>query len=176
MRRLQLDQVWLLVSPGNPLKEAAGMAPFADRLASARRLADGRRIVATGIEARMGTRFTADTLEALVRLFPRVLFVWIMGADNLAQFPRWRRWREIASELPIVVLPRPGWRARAMTGQAAHRLRHTRRRPREAPGLARRGGWIFLPAAETALSATLLRGQGARPHKDVGLPHPGAGP
>ena len=92
MRRLRLDQVWLLVSPGNPLKPERGMAPFAQRLASARRIADGRRVVASGIEATLGTRFTRDTLRALLRRFPRIRFVWLMGADILVQLPRWRRW------------------------------------------------------------------------------------
>ena len=88
MRRLRLDQVWLLVSPGNPLKNGNGMAPLAERLASARGIADGRRIVATAIETGLGTRYTADTLAQLCRRFPRARFVWLMGADNLAQLPR----------------------------------------------------------------------------------------
>ena len=96
---LGLDQVWLLVSPGNPLKPSRGMAPFAARLASARRIADGRRVVATGIEARLGTRYTADTLAELRRRFPRARFVLLLGADNLEQLPRWRRWRGSAGAL-----------------------------------------------------------------------------
>ncbi len=117
--RLRLDQVWLLVSPGNPLKPAHGMAPLPDRLAGARAIADGRRIVATDIERVLRTRFTRDTLRALRRRFPRVRFVWLMGADGLVDLPRWRRWRDIARTLPIAVLPRPGYNHPALAGRAA---------------------------------------------------------
>ncbi|MGG5810159.1 nicotinate-nucleotide adenylyltransferase, partial [Falsiroseomonas sp. CW058] len=95
-RALRLDEVWLLVSPGNPLKPRAGMAPLAARLASARAIADGRRIVATDIEAALGTRQTVATLAALRRRFPRARFVFVIGADNLVQLPRWRRWATLA--------------------------------------------------------------------------------
>jgi nicotinate-nucleotide adenylyltransferase len=155
---LRLDQVWLLVSPGNPLKPRDGMAPFAQRLAGAARIADGRRVVASGIEAVLGTRFTLDTLRLLRRLFPRVRFVWIMGADILVEMPRWRRWTEIAGLMPFAVLPRPDYNQRALAGQAAHRLRAARRVAREAPllpGVA--PGWVFLPVRQTAASATAIR-------------------
>ena len=94
LRGLRLDQVWLLVSPGNPLKPRRGMAPFAERLASARRIADGRRILAVDWEARLGTRYTVDTLALLRRRFPRSRFVLVVGADNLSQLPRWKGWRQ----------------------------------------------------------------------------------
>src|SRR5271165_2110640 len=100
LRKLRLDQVWLLVSPGNPLKSVDGMAPLAERLAAAARIGDGRRVVATGVEAALGTRYTDDTLRVLLRRFPRVQFVWIMGADILVQFPLWRRWMDIVRHLP----------------------------------------------------------------------------
>ncbi len=157
-RCLRLDQVWLLVSPGNPLKPRDGMAPFAARLAGARRIADGRRVVASGIESVLGTRFTLDTLRLLRRLFPRVQFVWIMGADILAEMPRWRRWTEIARLMPFAVLPRPDYNRRALAGKAAYRLRAGRRLAREAsllPGAA--PGWVFLPVRQTAASATAIR-------------------
>ena len=112
-----------MVSPGNPLKAQNGMAPFADRLASARTLADGRRVVATSIERALGTRYTFDTLRALRRRFPRIRFVWIMGADNLVQLPRWQRWVGIARGMPFAVMPRPTYNQRALSGQAAQRLR-----------------------------------------------------
>ncbi|MFC7610174.1 nucleotidyl transferase family protein [Teichococcus aestuarii] len=128
-RALRLDQVWLLVSPGNPLKPRAGMAPFARRLASAEAIADGVRVVATGLEAAIGQRYSARTLARLQRLFPRVRFVWIIGADNLWQLPRWRRWRALAARTPIAVLPRPGWTDRALRGAAASTLRRHRRLP-----------------------------------------------
>jgi nicotinate-nucleotide adenylyltransferase len=161
-RRLHLDQIWLMVSPGNPLKQANGMAPFADRLASARRIADGRRIIATDIEARLGTRYTVDTLRALRRAFPSARFVWLMGADNLAGFPRWRGWREIAAMMPFAVHPRPTYNLRALAGLAAHHLHAARHGVHQASILAdlRAPAWIFVPAAQHAASATALRAAG----------------
>ena len=158
-QRLRLDQVWLLVSPGNPLKAAHGMATLADRLASARRLADGRRVVATAIEARLHTRYTYDTLRRLRRLFPRVEFVWIMGADNLVQLPRWQRWTGIAGTMPFAVMPRPTYNARALASMAAQRLRRALHPARTAPVLAgsRPPAWTFLPARQNPASATALR-------------------
>jgi nicotinate-nucleotide adenylyltransferase len=157
-KRLRLDQVWLLVSPGNPLKPRAGMAPLAKRLASAAAIGDGRRIIATAIEAAFGTHYTADTLRALRRHFPRVHFVWIMGADLLTELPRWRQWQDIGRELPLAVLPRPGYTLPALSGQAARRLRHGRRPAHEAPVLSRaRSGWVFLPAPQNSTSATAIR-------------------
>ena len=164
MRRLRLDQVWLLVSPGNPLKPVNGMAPLADRLAGAARIADGRRVVASGIEAALRTRYTVDTLRSLLRRFPAAKFVWIMGADILEQLPRWRRWSDIVRRLGFVVLPRPGYSHRALAGQAAHRLRAERRPARQAallPGAA--PGWVFLPVRQSAVSATAIR-QAAEGH------------
>jgi nicotinate-nucleotide adenylyltransferase len=155
LRALRLDQVWLLVSPGNPLKPRAGMAPFAARLAGARRLADGVRVRASDAEARLGTRFTFQTLRRLRRRHPRDRFVLVIGADNLLQLPRWRRWRTIAREVPLAVLPRPGFTRRALRGQAASVLRHARTDP--ARLMTRGGGWALVPAAERAISATAIR-------------------
>ena len=165
LQRLRLDQVWLLVSPGNPLKEAAGMAPLADRLASAAQIADGRRIVATGIEARLHTRYTFDTLRALRLRFPRARFVWLMGADNLVQLPRWQHWEDIARAVPFAVMPRPTYNGRALAGQAAHRLRPALLPARAAPALAGHAApaWTFLPARQNPLSATALRANGGFP-------------
>jgi nicotinate-nucleotide adenylyltransferase len=158
LRRLRLDQIWLLVSPGNPLKPTDGMAPFAERLAGATRIGDGRRIVATGIEAAFRTRFTVDTMRLLMRRFPLVRFVWIMGADILEQLPHWRRWTDITRHLAFVVLPRPSYTHRALAGQAAHRLRAVRRPHRQAPLLPNAPpGWVFLPVRQNALSATAIR-------------------
>ena len=159
LRRLRLDQVWLLVSPGNPLKAAHGMAPMADRLASARGIADGRRIVATAIESRLHTRYTFDTLRALRRRFPNVRFVWLMGADNLVQLPRWQHWMGIARTMPFAVMPRPTYNQRALSGQAAQRLRPVLRPARMAPALTglRPPAWTFLPARQHHASATAIR-------------------
>ena len=163
-RALRLDEVWLLVSPGNPLKPRAGMAPFAQRLASARRIADGRRIIATGIEAALGTRFSLATLAALRRRFPCTHFVFVIGADNLVQLPRWRGWTRLAKRTPLAVLPRPGWTRPALAGQAAARLARHRRRPGAllAGASAGHAPWTFVPAAEHLASATAIRAaQGA---------------
>nr|WP_233150784.1 nicotinate-nucleotide adenylyltransferase [Sphingomonas sp. BT553] len=131
MRALALDEAWWLVSPGNPLKPVAGMAPLPARLASARAMARRAPIRATAIEARLGTRYTVDTIRQLQRRYPKRRFVWIMGADNLAQFHRWRDWRGIARAIPIAVVARPGYDGRALAAPAMAWLRrHVR--PRSA--------------------------------------------
>lgn len=120
---LGLDEMWWLVSPGNPLKPVEGMAPLPARLASAREMARRAPIRATAIETRLGTRYTADTLGKLVRAFPNRRFVWVMGADNLAQFDRWRGWRQIARTVTIAVVARPGYDADARASRAMGWLR-----------------------------------------------------
>ncbi|WP_284734696.1 nicotinate-nucleotide adenylyltransferase [Sphingosinicella terrae] len=129
---LDLDEIWWLVSPGNPLKPAKGMAPLAARFASARRAARRARIRPTIIEADLGTRFTADTLRKLLRRYPRRRFLWLMGADNLAQFHRWRDWRAIARMVPIAVVGRPGYYEAALTAPAMGWLRRYVRPAAEA--------------------------------------------
>jgi nicotinate-nucleotide adenylyltransferase len=118
MDALELDALWWLVSPGNPLKSAQGMAPLSARLASAQKQARRSRIRATAIEREMGTRYTIDSLQKLVRRYPKRRFIWIMGADNVTNFTRWRRWREIARLMPIAVIARPGYDSVAMTDPA----------------------------------------------------------
>jgi len=179
---LRLDEVWLLVSPGNPLKPGAGMAPFAERLASARRIADGRRVIAADVEARLGLRETERTLARLRQLFPRARFVWIMGADNMIQLPRWRRWRRLARGTPMAVLPRPGYTRRALHGAAAGALRRYRRScgtllsaprdPVRAPrGPGRHASWCMVPAREHPASATAIRARlAARGHETPSVP------
>lgn len=133
LRALGLDEVWWLVSPGNPLKAgAADMAPFAARMASARAMARHAPIRVTGIERRLHTRYTADTLAKLVRLFPKHDFIWLMGADNLAGFHRWERWRTIARTVPIAVIARPGYDRDAHAGPAMGWLRHALKPARQA--------------------------------------------
>jgi nicotinate-nucleotide adenylyltransferase len=118
-RRLGLDEVWWLVSPGNPLKAGAkDMAPLSARLKSAQHIARRSRIRPTAIEAQLGTRYTVDTLLALVRRYPNRRFIWLMGADNLAQFHRWRDWRKIARTMPIAVIARPGYDGGARASRA----------------------------------------------------------
>ncbi len=116
---LGLDELWWLVSPGNPLKAQAGMAPLAARLASAQRMARRAPIRATAIEAELGTRYTVDTLRAIERRFPKHRFVWLMGADNLAQLHQWQDWRYIMDNVPVGVLARPGDRISARMSPAA---------------------------------------------------------
>lgn len=125
LETLGLDEIWWLVSPANPLKDQAkDMAPLAARLASARHAARRAPIRATAIEARLGTRYTVDTLRRLVRRYPNRRFIWLMGADNLAQFHRWRDWRRIARMVPIAVIARPGYDRAARAAKAMGWLRY----------------------------------------------------
>jgi nicotinate-nucleotide adenylyltransferase len=121
---LALDEVWWLVSPGNPLKEGAkDMAPLPARLRSAQKQARRSRIKTTAIEQQLGTRFTVDTLSKLARLYPNRRFIWLMGSDNLAQFHRWRDWRRIARTMVIAVIARPGYEGPARASRAMAGLR-----------------------------------------------------
>ena len=129
LRRLGLDEVWWLVSPGNPLKPATGMAPLAARVAAARQQTRRAPIRVTAIERELGTRYTVETLRALLRRYPRRRFVWLMGSDNLAQFHRWKGWREIARLMPIAVIARPGYDVAAMASPAMAWLGRYRRLP-----------------------------------------------
>ncbi len=159
LKKLGLDAVWWLVSPGNPLKSGRGLAPLEERIAAAKRLARHPRIAVTGIEAALGTRYTSDTIAALKARCRGVRFVWIMGADNLAQFHLWQNWRGIAAMLPIAVIDRPGASLRASAGVAAQTL--ARHRLTESDGLlladARPPAWIFLHGLKSPLSSTALR-------------------
>ncbi|MEP1942802.1 MAG: nicotinate-nucleotide adenylyltransferase, partial [Sulfitobacter sp.] len=118
LKRFGLDQVWWLVSPANPLK-SRGPAPMAERIARARQVMQHPSVQVTSIEERLGTRYTAQTLRGLQRLYPAQRFVWLMGADNLAQFHLWRDWEDIAQRVPLGVLARPGQRISARTSRAA---------------------------------------------------------
>jgi nicotinate-nucleotide adenylyltransferase len=137
-RALGLDAVWWLVSPGNPLKPVAGMALLAARVKRAQEVARGAPITVTAIERQLRTRYTIDTVRALKRRYPKCRFVWLMGADNLAQFDRWRNWRAIARELPIAVIARPGYDRRALASPAMAWLRRFRVPP---ASLRNRGEW-----------------------------------
>ena len=126
LKRLKLDRVWWLLSPGNPLKEHNGLRTLIERERAARDVAEDPRIDVSCLEAVIGTRYTVDTITHLRRRVSGVRFVWIMGADNLAQFERWHRWREIFIMLPVVVVDRPGWRLKAMASKAARAFAATR--------------------------------------------------
>ncbi|MCZ8368638.1 MAG: nicotinate-nucleotide adenylyltransferase [Porphyrobacter sp.] len=156
---LGLDEAWWLVSPGNPLKSQAGMAPLKARLMSARQQARRARIVPTAIEQQLGTRYTVDTLARLVRRYPKRRFVWLMGSDNLAQLHRWKDWRRLARTMPIAVIARPGYDGTAMASPAMVWLRRYRV---PAASIRKRGQWsapalVLLRFDPDHRSATALR-------------------
>jgi nicotinate-nucleotide adenylyltransferase len=163
MRRLKLDAVWWLVSPQNPLKPVAGMAPIETRLAQARAVARHPRILASAPESGLGTRFTADTVDALQTMFPRARFVWLMGGDSLAGFHRWRNWTRIAAALPLAVVARPGFTTRALNSVAGRRLAAFRVRQPEHLFDGKLPAWVFLSERLDPLSATALRAAGYWP-------------
>ena len=160
LRRLGLDRVWWLVSPGNPLKDRDGLASLESRCAGAKHIARHPRIAVTGFEARIGARFTVQTLRYLVRRRPGVRFVWIMGADSLETFHRWKDFSEIARLVPIAVIDRPGATMTPLRARAARRLARMRVPEDAAIGLASRSppAWIFLHGPRSALSSTEIRG------------------
>ncbi len=159
LKRLGLDQVWWLVSPQNPLKPTKNMAPLADRLAGARAIAGDSRIIATDIEAQIGTRYTVDTLAILRQRFSRTHFVWLMGADNLQQFPRWRHWPEIFATMPVAIFRRPGHSAGYRTGKAASRFAANWLPAAQALQLAaiKPPVWLVLDNPLNVTSATAIR-------------------
>ena len=159
LKRLDLDEVWWLVSPQNPLKPKRGMAAFARRLAAARAVAHHPRVKVVDLEARLGTRYTVDTVAALGARFPGTRFVWLMGADILPQLPRWKRWAEIFERVPVAVFARPTYCHNGLAGIAAQRFA----RHRVAPASARRlasmtpPAWTFFWVALEPSSGTALR-------------------
>ncbi len=170
VKRLHLDQLWWLVTPGNPLKANGGLPPQSDRMERCRAFALGPKMKITGFESELGTPYTAATLSFLRTRYPSVHFVWVMGADNLASFHRWQHWREIAASMPIAVVDRPGWRMKALAGKAAHLLSRSRRDEASARDLAdtKAPAWVFLTSRLSPLSSTQLRASPAKiPHKTV---------
>ena len=156
---LGLDEVWWLVSPGNPLKPVSGMAPLAKRVASARVQARRAPIRVSAIERELGTRYTIDTLRKLVRRWPKHQFVWLMGSDNLAQFSRWKAWRGIARIMPIAVIARPGYDGAAFASPAMVWLRRYRR---SGASLMTRAKWstpalVYMRFDPDPRSATAMR-------------------
>lgn len=159
MKRLRLDRVWWLVSPGNPLKDTSALHELNDRATAAQAMADDPRIDVTCLEAVIGTRYTADTIAYLRRRCADVRFVWIMGADNLAQFHRWRNWQLIAGQVPIAVIDRSPQSIRALASPAAQALAPYRISEQSAGLLATRRApaWTFLTGLKLNLSSTALR-------------------
>jgi len=160
LKRLKLDRVWWLVSPGNPLKDHHALGQLDERMNAARQTARDSRIEISCLEAVIGTRYTVDTLDYLRRHIHGVRFVWIMGADNLAQFHRWRHWQRIARNLPIVVVDRPPQSFRALAAPAAQALTRYRLPENQAAELPERPApaWTFLTGLKLNLSSTALRG------------------
>lgn len=165
-RRLGLDQLWWMVTPGNPLKDAAARAPIGSRLEAVRRLATHPRMRVTALEAELGEpAYTARTIAVLRRRHPHARFVWVMGADGLAQFHRWQEWRHIAALVAIAVVDRPGLRYRALAAPAAHALDRYRLPEERARQLAARKppAWVFLSTRLERTSSSAIRaGRGRR--------------
>lgn len=159
IRRLRLDRLWWLVSPGNPLKSKAGLAPLAERIEACRRLARDPRIAVTSLEAALGSPYTAATVGFLKARHPGVRFALVIGADNLAGFHRWRDWRDIATSVPIAAVDRPGWRLRAAASRFAHVYEAARiPEARAASLLSRRPpAWTVLSTRLSQQSSTALR-------------------
>ena len=159
MKRLKLDRVWWLVTPGNPLKNTRGLAPLEARIAAARALTHHPRIDITGFEAVINTRYTFDTLLFLLRRCPGVRFVWVMGADNLRSFYRWQNWRGIARLIPIAVVDRMGTSLYATAGRAGQALARYRLPEQSAAKLAdqKPPAWLYLHGLKSPLSSTALR-------------------
>lgn len=159
MKRLKLDRIWWLVSPGNPLKEGRTLQALQDRMMAAEKVAHHPRIDVSCLESVIGTRYTMDTISYLRRRCSGVRFVWIMGADNLAQFHRWESWRRIADIMPMAVVDRPPDSFRALSSVAAQTLMPYRVDEQDAGTLAdrRAPAWTFLTGLKSSLSSTRLR-------------------
>lgn len=159
LKRLKLDRVWWLVTPGNPLKDHDGLHDLDARAEAARKMAGDPRIDVSCLESVIRTRYTVDTITYLRRRASGLRFVWIMGADNLAQFHRWQNWRRIAAEVPIAVIDRPPQSFRALAAPAAQALARYRLPENQAGRLAdqRTPAWVFLTGMKLNLSSTGLR-------------------
>jgi nicotinate-nucleotide adenylyltransferase len=159
LTRLKLDRVWWLVTPGNPLKENGALHALGERMQAARDIANDPRIAVSCLESVIRTRYTVDTINFLRRRASGLRFVWIMGADNLAQFHRWQDWRRIAAQLPMAIIDRPPQSFRALASPAARALASYRLPENEAARLADRQApaWVFLTGLKLSLSSTTLR-------------------
>jgi nicotinate-nucleotide adenylyltransferase len=159
LRRLRLDQLWWMVTPGNPLKSHNQLAPLAERLAACETLAEDPRIKVTAFERALGTSYTARTLEFVRARNPDVHFIWIMGADNLASFDRWQRWQKIATTFPIAVIDRPGSTLAYLSSKMARTFDYARVDEEDAGVLWRKKApaWTFIHGPRSTLSSTALR-------------------
>ncbi len=161
LRRFNLDRIWWLVSPGNPLK-SQGPAPLADRIEASQSVMQHPRVQITDVESTLGTRFTAQTLEHLIASYPGVRFVWLMGADNLDQFDKWQDWRWIMETVPIGVMARPGDRITARTSKAARIYRNAKLSGRASSRLGQGEAprWCFINMPMSDASSTAIRNRG----------------
>lgn len=161
MKRLELDRVWWIVSPGNPLKDTRALPPLADRIAAAEGVARHPRIAVSDIEAQIGTRYTVDTLRFLLVRCPGVHFVWLAGADVLSEFHRWREWQALFRLIPIAFIDRGNLGARALAAPAALAFQPFRLPESRAAALPTRRppAWVFLHGLKSSLSSTALRRQ-----------------
>ncbi len=168
LKRLRLDRLWWVVTPGNPLKDTGGLAPLAERIAAARSLTHDPRIAITGFEADLGVRYSYDTVAYLKARCRGVRFVWIMGADNLRSFHRWQKWRGIANLVPMAVIDRLGPSLYSVGGVAGQALARARIAESAATSLADRHppAWVFLHGLKSPLSSTALRAQRGHGHGD----------
>jgi nicotinate-nucleotide adenylyltransferase len=170
LKSAKLDWVWWLVSPQNPLKDPKHTEDFSERLAITRSIATHPRFVVTDFEKIIGSRMTAETLQALRPLFRKGKFVWIMGADSFASLHRWRRWREVPQTLPLLIINRPGWTFRALSSPAALAYGHARIAESEAPLLAvlKPPAWTFLtlPLRKESSSAIRKRTVTTKSHRE----------
>ncbi|MGI9410304.1 MAG: nicotinate-nucleotide adenylyltransferase [Hyphomicrobiaceae bacterium] len=158
-RRLGLDAVWWVVTPGNPLKSRGELAPLDERLRLCRQLVGNPKVKITAFETDLPSAYTAASLAHLKLRFPSVRFVWLMGADNLATFHLWQDWQEIARQMPIAVVDRPGWRLPSLARKAAHFMRRSFVPEHRAKGLATMPppAWTFLTGRLSSLSSTEIR-------------------
>ena len=159
LRRLALDQLWWIVTPGNPLKSTRELAPLADRIRLSETIAADPRVKVTAFEADRNLRYTADTLALVKARNPGVDFVWIMGADNLRDFHRWQRWQRIAMTFPIAVIDRPGATLSFLSSVMAKTFDYARVDEGDAPRLAgmRAPAWTFIHGPRSSLSSTAIR-------------------
>lgn len=167
LKRLGLDAVWWVVTPGNPLKSHSELAPLTDRVYAARKITTMPNVHVTGFEAAHGFRYTHDSLQFLTRSLPDRNFVWIMGADSLASFHKWDRWRDIADMMPLAIYARPGSSRSAINSPAATALRRFRYDDADAQTLpyAQKPAWVFLHGLMSALSSSQIRSERAKPVK-----------
>ncbi len=165
LRRLGLDQLWWLVTPGNPLKSRNELAPLAERLAACEALAEDPRIKITAFEKTLGTSYTARTLDFIRARNPHVHFIWIMGADNLAGFHRWQRWQKIATTFPIAVIDRPGSTLAYLSSKTARTFDYARVDEEDAGVLwqKRAPAWTFIHGPRSTLSSTAIRAAAGKP-------------